>query len=49
MMASTILFSTAIGVLLGEWRGVGAKTRGCLALGTLIMVAGFVAISLGSK
>ena len=49
MMASTILFSTGIGVFLGEWQGAGARTRGCLALGTLIMIAGFVAISLGSK
>ena len=49
MMASTILFSTIIGVFLGEWKGTGAKTRACLALGTFIMIAGFVAISLGSK
>jgi len=49
MMASTILFSTIFGIFLGEWKGTGAKTRGCLALGTLIMIVGFVAISLGSK
>lgn len=49
MMASTILFSTLIGVFLGEWKGTGAKTKGCLALGTLIMIAGFCAISIGSK
>ena len=49
MMASTILFSTLFGVFLGEWKGTGAKTRGCLALGMLIMLAGFVAISLGGK
>jgi len=49
MMASTILFSTLIGVFLGEWKGTGAKTRGCLALGMLIMLVGFAAISLGSK
>ena len=48
MMASTILFSTLFGVLLGEWKGTGAKTRACLAVGTLVMVAGFVAISIGS-
>ena len=48
MMASTILFSTVFGVVLGEWKGTGAKTRACLALGTLVMVAGFVAISVGS-
>lgn len=49
MMASTILFSTIIGVFLGEWKGVGKVTKSCLVLGTLIMIAGFCAISLGSK
>ena len=48
MMASTILFSTVFGVVLGEWKGTGAKTRACLAFGTFVMVAGFVAISVGS-
>jgi len=49
MMASTILFSTIVGIATGEWRGTGAKTRGCLALGTLILIVSFVAISLGSR
>ena len=49
VMASTILFSTLIGVLTGEWKGTSAKTRGCLALGTLILLISFCAISLGSK
>jgi L-rhamnose-H+ transport protein len=49
MMASTILFSTIIGVFLGEWKGASAKTKACLTLGTLVMIAGFCAISLGSK
>ena len=49
MMASTIFFSTIIGVASGEWRGTSLKTRGCLALGTLILVASFCAISIGSK
>ena len=49
MMASTIFFSTFIGVMTGEWKGTSAKTRGCLALGTLILVASFCAISIGSK
>jgi L-rhamnose-H+ transport protein len=49
VMASTILFSTTIGVFLGEWKGVGARTKGCLTLGTLIMLAGFCAISFGSR
>ena len=49
VMASTILFSTVIGVLTGEWRGTGAKTRGYLALGILILLVSFCAISIGSK
>jgi hypothetical protein len=49
MMASTIFFSTIVGVVTGEWRGTSGRTRSCLALGTLILVASFVAISVGSK
>lgn len=49
MMASTIFFSTIIGILTGEWKGTSAKTRCCLALGTAILVLSFCAISLGSK
>jgi uncharacterized membrane protein (GlpM family) len=49
MMASTIFFSTLIGVLLGEWKGVGAKTKAYLIAGTLTLVASFCVISLGSK
>ena len=49
MMASTIFFSTLAGVMLGEWKGTGAKTRSLLVVGTLVLIASFVAISLGSK
>ena len=49
VMASTILFSTVIGVATGEWKGTGAKTRWMLALGTVVLVASFCAISVGSK
>ncbi len=49
LMSSTIFFSTAIGAFTGEWKGTSAKTKAMLAVGTLIMLAGFVAISLGSK
>lgn len=49
MMASTILFSTVVGIFTGEWKGTGAKTRGCLALGILVLIVSFCAISLGSK
>ena len=49
VMASTILFSTFAGVLLGEWKGVGARTKGFLVLGTVVLVASFIVISLGAK
>jgi len=49
MMASTIFFSTLAGVLLGEWKGTGTRTRTLLVVGTLVLIASFVAISLGSK
>jgi len=49
MMASTIFFSTVIGIKLGEWKGTGAKTKTCLTLGTIVLVVSFCVISLGSK
>jgi hypothetical protein len=49
VMASTIFFSTVIGVMLGEWRGVGKRTRLFLALGTAVLVISFCVISFGSK
>ena len=49
MMASTIFFSTLVGVMLGEWKGTSAKTKGLLVLGTVVLIASFCAISLGSK
>ncbi len=49
MMASTIFFSTLAGVLLGEWKGTGAKTKSLLVFGTLVLIISFVMISLGSK
>ena len=49
LMASTILFSTLAGIMFGEWKGVGARTKGYLALGTVVLIASFVVISLGAK
>ena len=49
MMASTIFFSTAVGVFTGEWKGTGAKTKALLALGTLVLIASFCVISIGSR
>ena len=49
MMATTIFFSTLIGVFLGEWKGTSAKTKALLSVGTLILVVSFTVMSLGSK
>ena len=49
MMASTIFFSTLAGVLLGEWKGTGPRTRTLLTVGTLVLVVSFVVMSLGSR
>ena len=49
MMASTIFFSTLVGIMLGEWKGTSIKTKGLLVLGTVVLIASFCAISLGSK
>ena len=49
VMASTIFFSTIVGVLFGEWKGTGVRTKGFLALGTAVLVVSFAVISLGAK
>lgn len=49
VMASTIFFSTFAGILFGEWKGTSARTQRFLALGTAVLVASFVVISLGAK
>ena len=49
VMASTILFSTLAGILFGVWKGVGARTKAFLALGTAVLLVSFVVISLGAK
>ena len=49
VMASTILFSSIAGIILGEWKGTGVRTRGFLALGTAVLLASFVVISLGAR
>lgn len=39
VMGSCVLFSSLLGVVLGEWKGTGAKTKGVLALGLLVLAA----------
>jgi L-rhamnose-H+ transport protein len=38
LMASAILFSTVLGIVLGEWKGTGGRTRGLLAAGLTLLV-----------
>ena len=39
LMAAAILFSSLLGVLLGEWKGTSSRTRGLLMLGLLLLFA----------
>lgn len=39
VMGSCVLFSSLLGVVLGEWRGTGAKTRAHLCAGLLLLAA----------
>jgi L-rhamnose-H+ transport protein len=38
LMASTIMFSGALGLILGEWKGTSAKTRGLLGFGLAVLL-----------
>lgn len=39
LFAAAILFSTILGVALGEWKGTSGRTRGLLAAGLLVLMA----------
>ena len=49
VMGCSILFSTIIGILMHEWKGTGTKTRTCLGLGVVVLVASFCVMSYGGK
>jgi L-rhamnose-H+ transport protein len=38
LMASTILFSSLLGILLGEWKGTSRRTRSLLAAGLVLLI-----------
>ncbi|MGH2270611.1 L-rhamnose/proton symporter RhaT [Anaerohalosphaeraceae bacterium U12dextr] len=42
LMAAQILFSSLLGVMLGEWKGTSSKTRSLLVVGLLLLVASSV-------
>ena len=48
VMGSSVLFSSLLGVMLGEWKGTGAKTKGALATGLLVLAAS-IAIAVVAK
>jgi len=39
VMGSCVLFSSLLGVFLGEWKGTGVKTRAALVVGLLVLAA----------
>jgi L-rhamnose-H+ transport protein len=49
VMGSAIFFSSLVGVLLGEWRGVGSRTKSLLGLGIVTLLVSFCIISYGNK
>ena len=48
VMGSCVLFSSLLGVALGEWKGTGGKTKGALALGLAVLAAS-IAIAVAAK
>jgi len=48
-MSSMIIFSTLLGLGLGEWKGVSSRTRALLATSLAVLVASLVIIGYGNK
>ena len=42
LLASAILFSSVLGIFLGEWKGTGRRTRGLLAVGLVLLLGSAV-------
>jgi hypothetical protein len=49
VMGSSVMFSSVLGILLGEWKGTGKRTKAYLAIGICVLVASFVIVSAGKK
>jgi len=47
LMASQILFSQLLGLLLGEWKGTSSKTAGLLAAGLVLLIVSAAAAGYG--
>ncbi len=48
LMSSAILFSSLLGIVLGEWKGVSRRTRRLLAAGLATLVVSLVIIGYGN-
>lgn len=48
VMGSSVLFSSLIGIFLGEWKGTGSKTKTFLATGLAVLAAS-IAIAVAAK
>jgi L-rhamnose-H+ transport protein len=49
LMASAILFSTLLGIFLGEWRGTSSRTRSLLAVGLVLLLSSTVLAAYSGK
>lgn len=49
VIGASIFFSSLVGILLGEWKGVGTKTKALLGLGIIVLLASFCVMSYGNK
>ena len=49
LMSSQIVFSTLLGIGLGEWRGVSARTRALLGASLVVLVLSLLVIGYGNK
>ena len=49
LMASSILFSTLLGICLGEWKGTGNRTRGLLGFGLALLLLSSVLAGYSGK
>ena len=49
VMASAILFSSVLGIFLGEWKGTCRRTRSLLGVGLVLLLAAAVIGSVSGK
>ncbi|MBQ9432043.1 MAG: rhamnose/proton symporter RhaT [Kiritimatiellae bacterium] len=49
VMGASIFFSTLVGVIVGEWKGVSAKTKGLLSAGVVVLLVSFCVMSYANK